>query len=399
MRKIILNIILIFCVIPAINAQDIKIPVNYFKAINCYNQQKPDSALDRLGLCNDDPYCILLNAQILFEAGNYSGSAALYRTITDKLPSEASFGLAVIYAEMGFADESVAWLKKHFESKNPKSYSEINSLEAFSNISRSEEWREFWDNPGYPKNYEKLAEAKYLIKNGNYFETVDLLDAQNFGSRNYIKHQLLAEAYYANGNTNAALQNIESSLSENPDYPESLRLKAEINKKNSNFQVYYETSLDLLKNEPYNPENLFGFAESCLSVNKKQEALTYINIYLDCFPESENANYFKVKILCSQEDYRNALISLNKLISVNSSEKEYFILRGDIYFLLESWKFASDDYSMALDIYPLLPEVYLNLGICQQNLNMPEKACHSWKKAASMKNREAAEMLFKYCGN
>jgi TolA-binding protein len=52
---------------------------------------------------------------------------------------------------------------------------------------------------------------------------------------------------------------------------------------------------------------------------------------------------------------------------------------------------------MALDITPFQPEVYYKMGVCQFNLNNKEKACHSWKKAANMKNRDAAEMLFKYC--
>ncbi len=398
MRKIFIYNIILFCIIPAINAQDIKIPINYFKAVNYYAQEKADSAISQLQNCSDDANCVLFHAKILFESANYSGSISLYKSVLEKMPSEASLGLSIIYAEMGFAEESVLWLKKHFENKTPKSYSEINSIKAFENISRSEEWREFWDENYISNNTEKLTEAHYLLTNGKSFEAIDLLNSQSFGTRNYLKTQLLAEAFYQNGNINSALQYIDVSLADNSKNPNALRLKAKINKETNNFQTYFDVSLKLLNLEIYNPENLFNYAEACLLLNKQQEALTYINIYLDCFPENEKANFIKVQIFSAQKDYRNALIGLNKLIEINPSDKEYFILRGDTYFLLESWKFASDDYSMALDIYPFLPKVYLNLGVCLQNLDFNEKACHAWRKAASLKNREAAELLFRYCG-
>ncbi len=396
MRKAIIHIILLTAFASASFAQE-KIPVDYYKALNYYSHENYDSALIQLNSCTDDPNCAIFTAKILFDTGNYSSAIEKFKSIIEISPKEASFGLATIYAEMGFADESIVWLEKYFECKNPKSYSEIITIKSFDNISNSSEWREFWNESRYSKKDEKLSESKYLIKSGNPLAAVDLLQSEDFGSLNYLKFQILSEAYFATENYSAASSNIDISLAKKDDNSESLNLKYEICKKTQNYQDCYTTAIKLLEVNAYDPQNLFRLSESCLLVNRNQEALTFVNTYLGCFPDSEIAVFLKVNILNKQQDYRNALISLNKLISLNSSEKDYFILRADIYYLLESWKFASDDYSMALDITPFQPEVYYKMGVCQFNLNNKEKACHSWKKAANMKNRDAAEMLFKYC--
>jgi len=397
MKIKLLHIILFVSVPFLITAQEINIPVNYFKALRYCQLQQNEKAISELDLCVNDPYCTLLKADILLKEGDFSGSVTLYKSIIELLPSESSFGLALVYAEMGFADESLVWLEKHFEYKNPLAYSEIIQNTSFANISSTAEWREFWESPRYSAKSEKLTDASYLIKSEDFEEAISLLESENFGSRNYIKHLLLAEAWLKLGNNAAASTNIEISLVDNAKLPESLRLKYDIDKQNKNYTACLQTSQLLLKYDSHNPQNLYLRAESCKLTGNLQEALTYVNFYLDCFPDDESAEYLKVRVLYDSQDYRNALIELNKLIALNSSEKEYFILRGETYYILESWKFAADDFSMALDIYPFLPDVWYKIGVCQHNQNNSEKACHAWKKSAGMKHRQAAEMLWKYC--
>lgn len=398
MRIRLLHIALII-LIPTIGySQDLSIPVNYFKALYYNEKGISDSAIFQLGKCQEDPYCILLNADILYKNNDFSGALVLYKSVIDRMPSEAYYSIAVLYAQMGFAEESLAWLEKHFEYKNPKNYSEINKNPAFENISRTSEWREFWEVKRYSPKYEKLSEASYLINSDNTNEAIILLQNEEFGSLNYEKHSLLSKAYLKNGNTNAASTNIEISLNYNSKNAEALAIKYDLEKQNKNFQKAKEICLLLMKYDSHNPLNLYNLAEICRLNGNTDEALGYISQFLACFPDNEAALFQKVQILNDSKDYKNALIELNKLIAKNTSVKEYFILRADIYYLLESWQFASDDYSMALDIYPFIPEVYYKLGVCYLNNNFPEKACHAWQKAANMKNKDAVEMLYRYCG-
>jgi tetratricopeptide (TPR) repeat protein len=399
MKKEILHIALIIILMPLIGySQELNIPSNYFMALNFIDQEMSDSAIIQLNLCQDDPYCVMMKADIFFKNNDFMEALALYKSVIDIMPSEAYYSIAVLYAQMGFADESTAWLEKHFEYKNPKTYSEINKNPAFENISRTSEWRKFWSEKRYSAKYEKLSEASYLINSDKSNEAIMLLQNEEFGSSNYLKFTLLSKAFFKTGNINAASTNIDIALSQNSKYSEALVVKYNIEKQKKNYQKAKETNLLLMKYDSHNPANLFNLAEVCRLNGNTDEALKYINQYLNCFPDEEAALYQKVQILSDNKDYRNALIELNKLIAVNNSVKEYFILRADIYYILESWEFASDDYSMALDIYPFLPEVYYKMGVCFFNSNDQTKACHAWQKAANMKNRDAAKMLFKFCG-
>ncbi len=398
MKKRLLHIALVI-ILPLIGySQNFTTPLDYFKALYYADKENFDSAIIQLDLCQEDPYCVMMKAEIFLNNNNFAEALALYKSVVDKIPSEAYYSIAVLYAQMGFADESTSWLEKHFEFKNPKSYTEIIKNPAFENISRTSEWRDFWGEKRYSAKYEKLSEASYLINSGNANDAIILLQNEEFGSLNYLKYTLLSSAYYTTENINAAYVNIELAIQQNPKSNEALALKYSIEMQNKNYQKAKETNMQLLKYDSHNPVNLFNMAEICRLNGNTDEALKYINQYLICFPYEEAAIYQKVQILSDNKDYRNALIELNKLIETNTSVKEYFILRADIYFILESWKFASDDYSMALDIYPFLPEVYYKMGVCFFNNNDQNKACHAWQKAANMKNREAVEMLFKYCG-
>ncbi len=398
MRIKLLHITLVI-LIPFIgNSQELNIPVDYFKALYYNDKEMSDSAIIQLDKCQNDPYCIMMKADILLKNNDFSEALVLYKSVIDILPSEACYSISVLYSQMGFAEESLAWLEKHFEYKNPKPYSEINKNPAFENISRTSEWREFWEVKRYSPKYEKLSEASYLIHSGNFNEAILMLQNEEFGSLNYEKHTLLSKAYLKTGNTNAASTNIDISLNYNSKNAEALAIKYDLEKQNKNFQKAKEISSLLMKYDSHNPVNLYNLAEICRLNGNADEALSYISQFLACFPDNEAALFQKVQILNDSKDYKNALIELNKLIEKNTSVKEYFIMRADIYYILESWQFASDDYSMALDIYPFLPEVYYKMGVCYFNNNFTDKACHAWQKAANMKNKESVEMLFRYCG-
>jgi tetratricopeptide (TPR) repeat protein len=398
MRKLLIYIALSWISIIVLNAQNSDVQNSYFKAIHFYQMEILDSAINELNKFPEDIECQLFMAKIYSQELNYTKAIEIYKNVSEKNPSLAYFELAVIYANLGFSEESVANLEKHFEYKSPKSLSEINSILAFENISSTSEWRKFWETSRYSRNAEQLEEAKYLILVNSNYEAIDLLENLKYSSNSDLKNFLLAKAYLNLDNLKLALKYVEISLNENSKLQSALELKIEINEKLKNYNDCYNTSLLLLALNKYMPDYLIKHAEICNYIGKFEESESVITKYLNVFPENETALYLLVESQIEQQDFRNALISLNKLIENNSSKFEYFLARANTYFILESWKFAFDDFSMALDINPNLSEAYYKMGTCSFNLDDQEGACHSWKKAASMKNREAAKMLYKNCG-
>jgi tetratricopeptide (TPR) repeat protein len=396
MKKLLLHTILI-CLCFAVFSQSIDIPIAYYKALGYKDVHKNDSAIITLNECLDNPDCIILKAEILIENRNYSSAQQLLKNTPDFNNADYSVLLSRIYAASGFADESVFWLEKHFESRNVLSYSQINSFYEFDQIKNTEEWRNFWNNPRYNKNEEALFEAEYLIKSEKNTEALAILNSSDFGSREYIKNTLLAEIAFNEGSLSAASNYLKSVLLSNPDFINALELKYKISLLRNDFVEAEKTATDLIKYNPQNPENLLKYSEACLLSNKNTEALYFVNIFCECFPQNEDAFYLKTRIQFNEKDYRNAIISLNRLIEINPSEKEYFALRGTAYYNLESWQFARFDLAMALDIDPNQAELLYKMGMCWHELGFDEKACSWWQKAANRKHRPAAEMLFKYC--
>lgn len=396
MKNVLLNILFLLAPI-MILCQDISVPINYYKALGYRQYNNNDSALLILSNCQNNPSCKMLKAEILYKNGDFNSALNELKRSYDISPEKSSILLARIYSNLGFAEESVYWLEKHFEHKNVLSYSEIISFDEFDQINRSSEWRKFWDTPHYSKNVEKLYEADYLIKTGDYNQAIKILEAESFGSREYIKNTLLAKIYYDEGTINAALRSVNLALADKPNYDKALELKYLISVVSNNYTDAYNVGLNLIRLSPENPENLLRYTESCLMIGKNIEALKYVNIYCNCFPKNEEALYLKTRILVNEKDYRNALISLNKLVLLNPSKKEYFVLRGTAYYNLESWQFAREDFAMALDIDPKLVDVMYMTGVCWHELGFDSKACRWWQKAAGQNHRNAAKMLFRYC--
>ena len=63
----------------------------------------------------------------------------------------------------------------------------------------------------------------------------------------------------------------------------------------------------------------------------------------------------------------------------------------------KSWNWAVKDYSMSLDLQPENPEVWLNNGIALLNSGDIGDACHDFRKAFSMGNKKATELISRNC--
>lgn len=257
--------------------------------------------------------------------------------------------------------------------------------------------KSFGAKTGIPKNALKLEEAEYLIKTNKTNEALVILEDLNYSSKEeYVNYQI-ASIYFGYDNMNKAKEYIELSLNSDVLFIPALKLKRAISLIEEEFDIALDINTRLLNLDAFNSENLLLQADILLKSGSSSEAEKLINNYLEIFPNDEQANHLKTQILSGREDYRQALINLNLLVEQNPSKIEYFIERADIYYKLESWQFAANDYSMALDIDPKLENVWYRYGMCHHYLDFNKKACRAWQKAANLKSRDAAKMLYQYC--
>lgn len=392
MQKLILHIALMLLFAVCCNAQIDDLQRDYFRAQNFVLHGKTDSAMAIWESHVDVVEFAVCLADQLIATEDYSQALDVCRKLESTNPSEAQFRMARIYAGMGFAEESVEYLGKHLAGKDAKLYSQVIRCKEFENINRTQEWRDFWETPRYSKSDETFADAEYNISCGNYDYALEILDGAN--TKSWKRNYLYAKAYYGLEKYAQALKCLEGINSKDM---EVVALRFRIEKSSGNYALAYETGKTLLAIDRYNAENLLDFAEVCKSQKKYLEARRYTGRYLQCFPDSEKALFMDSRLALLSENKDDALVEISHIIEHNSSNPEYFVMRGEIYYDYEMWDLAAYDFSMALDITPDDARLNYLMGMCRYYQATYEKACFYWRRAATGKSREAADMYYRYC--
>lgn len=374
------------------NAQIDDLQRDYFRAQNYVLHGETDSAMAIWRSHEDVVEFAECLADHLISTEDYSQALEVCRKLESTNPTEAQFRMARIYAGMGFAEESVEYLGKHLAGKAAKSYSQIIRCKEFENINRTQEWRDFWETPRYSKSDEIFADAEYNISCGNYDYALEILDGAS--TKSWKRNYLYSKAYYGMEKYAQAAKYLETINSKDV---EVIALRFSIEKASGNYASAYETGKLFLTADSYNAKNLLDFAEVCMNQKKYLEARRYTGRYLQCFPDNEKALLMDSRLALSSENKDDALVEISQIIEHNSSNPEYFVMRGEIYYGYEMWDLAAYDFSMALDITPDDARLNYLMGMCRYYQASYEKACFYWRRAATGKSREAAEMYYRYC--
>ncbi len=397
MIKIVLNIIVLVFFLKFSFAQNLQEKELYFSALSEYRNGNLNNALQILSENVDSEHFIELTARIYYEQSNYSAAIREYHRLSDFNPSEAYYMLSSVYARMAYDKESVYYLEKHFRYPDPVSMTKINLNRNFDNISRSREWREFWEKPRYTKSRELIDEAEYLVNQGRDLESLRLLSSIRASSLSDRQNYLTARAYFNLRDKNSALHHLNLAINKNRRKTEYYELRLNIYEQMQQDAQALEDIRKIVSLNPYNPDYLVLKAK--IENNNKNYTIAAedIELYLKYFPLDTEALYYLAVVRSNMELYSDALIIYNKLIDIDKSMPEYYNGRADIYYFFEQWRFAILDYTMSLDIKPRQPEVYYNLGWCRFKMNDMPKACNSWKHAARLGNRDAAVQIQRHC--
>ena len=387
------HIVLMLLLAVVCNAQIDDLQRDYFRAQNFVMHGENDSAVAIWQSHEDTDVFLTCLADYLITAEEYSQALNVSRKLENLNPTETQFCMARIYAGMGFSDESVEYLGKHLAGKNARTYSQIIRCKEFENINRTPEWREFWETPRYSKSDEAFADVEYNISQRHYDYAIEMLDAMT-NTKSSRRNYLYAKAYWGMENYAQAMKYVELA---NPKDKAVVALRFAIQKALGNYAAAYETGKSLLAVDRYNAENLLDFADVCMHQKKYLEARRYTGRYLQCFPDNEKALYLDARLALFSEFKDDALVEVSQLIAQNPSNTEYFKMRGELYYDYSMWDLASYDFSMALDITPDDARLNYLLGMCWYNRASLEKSCFYWRRAATGKSRDAAEMYYMYC--
>jgi tetratricopeptide (TPR) repeat protein len=334
------------------------------------------------------------------ESGNFVGSVSDLKTACDSNYTAAFFKLAELYAGNNNADKAIFYLQL-FLSKNSSHYTEKYLKDpAFKPIYSSAPWQDFISDykPGFLE--QTVEEANYFIKKHDFYSAHTLLDKALLKQPDAAcLHTLKAISYMAEGLTALACQQIKKSVELDPKNAESLGLAGDCYTLNHDYSTalgYYEKLRQL------NPEdfgNYLKIARTDIALNKISEAANNTDLYLSFLPTDTTAVYLSAKIKYIEKDYTSALKQLNQLMKEHAPHADWFLLRGLVYYETGTYKYASADLSMSLDLNPGNAKANYYLGNAEFKLGNKQLACYYWKRAQSFGEFEAVEQLLNNCSN
>jgi len=374
----------------------------YLKAVAAISKENYARAVQELSAVMDkntnDIRIIIKRAECYYELGEYRSS------INDCLKAEkiknniGSYLLSKSYAELGMEDSALFYLSNHLKSPYKFPESTIKLDPAFVDLEFTSGWKQVWKNDWYDEYEVLIAELKYLIKQEEYMEALDLAD-ENLDKYPH-GHQiqgLRGKIFLTLGDYNTAVSAYSKAIQIKNDQAEYYIERSEAY---SRTEKYDKAVLDLDWAIRLMPENFALYLKRNdlhIKRNDYSKALRDIDFYHTYFPNDSQVQYQYGMTYYYQGSYLKALEWFNKCIVTNPTKAEYFIGRGNTYLRTKTYKYALYDYSMALDLEPDNPTTYLNKGIVRLHLNDTKGACYDWEKARYYGSFEAEEFLNTHC--
>ncbi len=375
----------------------------YLKGMASFQQRDfPQAVQSFTGVLKTSPEnidALQKRGEAFFCMGNYDEALSDFRSANSKKNNYSSFWISKCFAEKGEAQNALEALADHLNSPYKLTKKEILLDPSFRKIENTRAWRSFWKKDWYKPYENEKAEAEFLIRQEKPNEAIEklniLLNQKDDDASLYF---LRSKAYAQLGMYNKSLADLNLAVSkapsENTYREERIALYLKMKRDEDALNDYAE----MIKTSPEEFELYLKRAGLLLNMHDYRYAMRDVNTYLGYFKEDEKALYLGGKISYESGDYYNAVKYFNQVLKKDQTKDIYFIARGDTYTKLHTWEYAANDYSMALDLNPDNPEVYISRGIVRLKEKKNKKACYDFDKAFKMGEKKALDYLQKYCG-
>ena len=366
------------------------------KALNANNQG--DKAIEHYTKLNNNEFNLkkeIGNTYILLK--DYKTAANLFLQVNKENKKVGNYELAQCYGQLNKPVFAIKYLKIYLKQNDKETISQIKLNENFAKISNSTEWIECWKQEWYSAIELLYNDADYEYRNGNYNESIEILD--NILKKRPSFHQayyLISQNYYKLQEKSHALYAINEALKIAPtkaeySYIKSLLLKELGKAKKALKEINYT-----LKNDSSTIDYYILRAEIYLALKESELAEQEIDLILN-YNQSANTNTIAANIYTLNGNYLKALKYYNLSLKNEPNNAKVFVLRGDVYALTKTYEFAEKDYSMALDFFPNRGEIYHKRGVVRVKQKKYKEACSDFSKARDYGYLKSEESLKSYC--
>ena len=374
----------------------------YFDAQCSFNEKRYSEAVDFTnqsiagGLPKVNGYLFL--GKVYTEMADMDKAETNYLTAEALKPGIAAFGLAQVYAEKGMDSLGCLWLLRSLESPYKLTQSVYLRNKRLQRMENSTPWKNLWNGDYYSKAELLEADVEYLISKEKYDEALDMLNER--GEKHRLRHQqqaLVGKIYYQQQSYTSAANSYTLAIKRSSRNSEYFLGRANAYLM---LQKYEKALADIQKAQeldPLNPELYLVKAKANVGSGNTEQSRADFGLYISAAGQSPQALFQYVKLLDQGKFYIEALRQINKCITLKPDVAEYYLARASIYMKTNGYKYAVDDYAMALDLETPTALVYLQKGYARSAMGDSQGACVDWKKAASMGNLDAQSMIARNC--
>ncbi|WP_179470331.1 tetratricopeptide repeat protein [Chryseobacterium sp. H1D6B] len=190
--------------------------------------------------------------------------------------------------------------------------------------------------------------AKYYSNLGNPRRSIEIcMKALELEEEENFLHNFIADEYVNLGDPFNALKHYKKALKEDPT-------------------------------DEYSLENsMLCFSE----LNKSDEAIAFLNEYLDDFPYSETAWYEYGQFYFNRKNYEEAIKGFDYLLAINSTSVGVYANKSACYEALGQYKKAIEVYEEMLELEYTKAFTFYKIGLCYKAMKQPIQALNSFQKS------------------
>ncbi|MBN9311716.1 MAG: hypothetical protein BGO40_09100 [Chryseobacterium sp. 39-10] len=235
----------------------------------------------------------------------------------------------------------------------------------------------------HPNSIElKVKKFEVLLEFGDYVQAKKLMEELHDSSMDTIDYLVCCAKYYSSlGNPRRAIEFCEKALAteEEENFLHNFMADEYVNLEDPfNALKHYKLALQFDPQDEYSLENVM-FCFNLL--NRNDEAIEFLNGYLDQYAFSETAWYEYGQFYFNRKNYQEAIRGFDYLLAINSQSVGVYANKASCYEAMGEWQQAISVYEEMLELEYTQSFTYYKIGLCYKESKQPVLALNAFQKS------------------
>lgn len=235
----------------------------------------------------------------------------------------------------------------------------------------------------HPNSIElKTKKFEVMLELENFTQAKELMEELRETSMETLDYLVCCAKYYSMlGNPRRAIEFCEKALplEEEENFLHNFIADEYLNLEDPfNALKHYKLALQFDPLDDYSLENvMFCFNQ----LNRNDEAIEFLNGYLDKYSFSETAWFEYGQYYFNRKNYQEAIKGFDYLLAINSEAVGVYANKAACYEAMEEWQKAISVYEEMLELEYTKSFTYYKIGLCYKENKQPVLALNAFQKS------------------